>query len=144
MFEKIGRHAETLAASVGQSRRGFLGRLGRSALGVAGVMGGLLLFPREAFAFRGCRYLCPTKGLVNTGCPPGGGPCPPTIKHRGEICGRVASDCGWTAEAESQARTIRIEVWGGKVQNVSNVPPGWDYEIVDYDHLTSWRGSFDE
>jgi hypothetical protein len=33
--------------------------------------------------------------------------------------------------------TIRIEVRGGVVQDVSNVPPGWDYEIVDHDSLES-------
>jgi hypothetical protein len=104
MFDKIGRYAEAVAASAGQSRRGFLGRLGRAALGVAGVMGGLLIFPREAFAFRGCRYLCPDGDLVTTGCPSGGGPCLPTIKHRGKICSRVASDCGWIA-ARGTART---------------------------------------
>jgi len=38
MFEKIGRYAETVATSAGQSRRGFLGRLGQAALGVAGVV----------------------------------------------------------------------------------------------------------
>ena len=29
MFEKIGRYAETVATSAGQSRRGFLGLLGQ-------------------------------------------------------------------------------------------------------------------
>ena len=37
----------------------------------------------------------------------------------------------------AEARTIRIEVRGGVVQEVSNVPPGWDYEIVDHDDLES-------
>jgi hypothetical protein len=32
-----------------------------------------------------------------------------------------------------EAWTIRIEVRGGVVQEVSNVPPGWAYQIVDYD-----------
>src|SRR5437764_9634425 len=62
MFEKIGRFAETLATSAGQSRRGFLGRLGKGALGVAGVVGGLFLFQGEAVATPctgGCRYSCP-------------------------------------------------------------------------------------
>ena len=31
-------------------------------------------------------------------------------------------------------RTLIIEVRGGVVQEVSNVPPGWDYEIIDYDN----------
>jgi hypothetical protein len=143
MFEKIGRYAETVATSAGQTRRGFLGRLGKGAAGVAGLVGGLLLFPREALACHCCGYGCPDGDFVTTGCPPGGGPCPRTIKHRGKICTIVQNDCGWTAATESQARTIRIEVWDGAVQDVSNLPPGWDYEIVDYDHLTSWRGNLD-
>ncbi len=39
MFEKIGRLAEKAATNVDVSRRGFLGRLGKSALAVAGVLG---------------------------------------------------------------------------------------------------------
>ncbi len=31
--------------------------------------------------------------------------------------------------------TIRIEIRGGVVQDVSNIPPGWNYEIVDHDDL---------
>ena len=48
MFEKVGRFAETLATSAGQSRRGFLGCLGKGALGVAGVVSGLLISPGQA------------------------------------------------------------------------------------------------
>ena len=29
--------------------------------------------------------------------------------------------------------TIRIEVEGGCVTNVSGLPDGWDYELIDYD-----------
>ena len=36
---------------------------------------------------------------------------------------------------EPDARTVRIEVRGGVVQEVSNVPPGWSYEVVDHDDL---------
>ena len=35
------------------------------------------------------------------------------------------------------AHTLRIEVRGGVVQDVSNIPPGWNYEIVDHDDLES-------
>jgi hypothetical protein len=56
-------------------------------------------------------------------------------------CGLYHTSC---TPAQSPSRTIWIEVWDGAVQDVSNVPPGWDYEIVDYDHLTSRRGSLDE
>jgi hypothetical protein len=139
MFENIARYAERVATSAGQSRRGFVGRLGKGALGVAGVVGGLLLFPRKALACHCCGYGCPDGDFVTTSCPPGGGPCPRTIKHRGKICTIVQNDCGWNAATDSQARTIRIEVWDGVVQNVSNLPPKWDYEIVDFDHLTTWR-----
>ena len=30
---------------------------------------------------------------------------------------------------------IRIEVYGGCVTEVTGLPEGWDYEIVDHDHL---------
>jgi hypothetical protein len=45
MFEEIGNAAEKLATKVSESRRGFLRRLGQVALGVAGVVGGLLAQP---------------------------------------------------------------------------------------------------
>jgi hypothetical protein len=50
MFEKISRAAERLANNVSASRRGFLARMGQLALGAAGVLGGLLLLPKEAQA----------------------------------------------------------------------------------------------
>ncbi len=39
MFEKIGQLAEKAASNVNLSRRGFLGRLGKAALIVAGGLG---------------------------------------------------------------------------------------------------------
>lgn len=88
MFEKIGRFAETLATSAGQSRRGFLDHLGKGALGVASVVGGLLLFQGEAAAANctgGCTYLCPNGEKVVreclTGCT-----CNQTIQHRSMTC----------------------------------------------------------
>jgi len=38
---------------------------------------------------------------------------------------------------DAETNTIRIVVRGGVVQDVAGVPPGWDYEIVDYDSLES-------
>ena len=32
-------------------------------------------------------------------------------------------------------KTIKIEVYGGGVTEVTGLPDGWDYEIVDHDHL---------
>jgi hypothetical protein len=46
MFEKITRAAEKTVSNVSVSRRGFLRRLGRTALAVAGVLGGLAAFPK--------------------------------------------------------------------------------------------------
>jgi hypothetical protein len=40
-------------------------------------------------------------------------------------------------QVPAEARTIRIEVRGGVVQEVSDVPPGWTYQIIDYDDLAS-------
>ena len=31
--------------------------------------------------------------------------------------------------------TVKIEVYGGCVTEVTGLPDGWDYEIVDHDHL---------
>jgi hypothetical protein len=50
MFEKIASAAERLATNVSESRRGFLTRVGRGALGVAGVLAGLLALPGKAQA----------------------------------------------------------------------------------------------
>ena len=59
MFEKLGRLAEGLASDVGTSRRGFLGRVGKSALGVAAALGALAV---TASAQSGkvvcCKYSC--------------------------------------------------------------------------------------
>ena len=32
-------------------------------------------------------------------------------------------------------KRIKIEVYGGCVTEVSGLPEGYDYEIIDYDHL---------
>jgi hypothetical protein len=50
MFEKISNAAERLASNVSESRRGFLVRVGQAAVGVVGVLGGLLALPTEAQA----------------------------------------------------------------------------------------------
>jgi hypothetical protein len=92
MFEKIGRYAESAASAAGQSRRGFLGRLSKGALGAAGLVGGLLLLPREAPATTtgDCVYCCPDSTTVSHGCP-----CKPSIKHNGMICGLCEKSCGY-------------------------------------------------
>ena len=148
MFEKIGRYAEKLAASAGQTRRGFLGLTSKRALSLASLVGGLLLVQGEAVADKStctgsCRYKCPDGSFISGGCTNVCN-CEPTRKHGGMTCSLFSSNCRFVWEEEApQAGTIRIEVWDGAVQAVSNVPPGWDYEIVDYDHLTSWRESGD-
>ena len=68
MFEKLGRLAEAAASSVGVSRRGFLGRMGRAALGMAGVVAGLLALPTVSPAQGGvlcCKYQCRVGYLCN-------------------------------------------------------------------------------
>jgi hypothetical protein len=81
MFDKIGRLAEAAANSVSVSRRGFLGRLGQVALGVAGVLGGLLVLPGTAQAGSGvvcCKYECRSYGCPRglTVCYAAGKNCP--------------------------------------------------------------------
>ena len=73
MFENIGRYAEKLATSAGQTRRGFLGLTGKGALSLASLIGGLLLFRGEAVADKstctgGCQYLCPDGSFTSAGC----------------------------------------------------------------------------
>jgi hypothetical protein len=48
MFDKVSQAAERLATTV--SRRDFLGRVGQSALAVAGAMGAMFALPELAQA----------------------------------------------------------------------------------------------
>lgn len=83
MFEKIGRLAETLAASAGQSRRSFLGRLGKAALGATGLVGALLMLPDEARAGAKsyCEYKCTNGDVFFKVCP-----CEPCFQHGNITC----------------------------------------------------------
>jgi hypothetical protein len=75
MFEKIAGAAEKLATNVSESRRGFLARVGKAALGVVGVVSGLLALPREAQAttYWCCYYVSGQGGYMRRcfshGCP---------------------------------------------------------------------------
>jgi len=96
MFEKIGRYAERLAIGAFRSRRGFLGRLGKGAAGVAGLVGGLLLFPGETVAVPGCtgscRYQCLNGEFVVKGCR-SDCTCTQTVKFRGMTCALFHTSC---------------------------------------------------
>jgi hypothetical protein len=95
MFDKIGRYAEKLATSAGQTRRGFLGLMGKAALSLAGLVGGLLLVPGEAAAFDctgGCRYLCPDGSRIGRGCN-ANCRCDATTRFRGMTCNLEAGYC---------------------------------------------------
>jgi hypothetical protein len=83
MFEKIGRLAERAATGVSVSRRGFLGRLGQSALGVAGVLAGVSAATAQSGGVVCCRVHCGSiykkggKALYHfTRCYPAGWTCP--------------------------------------------------------------------
>ncbi len=86
MFEKISRMAEAAATNVSVSRRGFLGRLGQSALGVAAVLAGMNAVTAQSGGVVCCKYHCPSysynpykKGgpskVVFTTCLPAGSTC---------------------------------------------------------------------
>ncbi len=66
MFEKIGRLADGMASSMSTSRRGFLGRFGKTAMGAAGIMGAVMLQRGTAYAQEHkcweCLYTCPSGG----------------------------------------------------------------------------------
>ena len=38
-------------------------------------------------------------------------------------------------------KRIKIEVYGGCVTEVTGLPEGWEYEIVDYDHQEELQAS---
>jgi hypothetical protein len=97
MFEKIGRYAESAATSAGGSRRGFLGLVGKGALSLASLVGGVLLFQGEAAATvctGSCRYLCPDGTVHATNC---GSTCrcSLSIQHGGMTCTLSRSTCGY-------------------------------------------------
>jgi hypothetical protein len=81
MFEKVGRLAEAAANKVSLSRRGFLGRLGQSALAVAGVLAGVSAATAQSGGVVCCKVHCthgPYKGpgYNFTRCYPAGWTCP--------------------------------------------------------------------
>jgi hypothetical protein len=84
MFEKFGDAAERMAQSA--SRRAFLGRLGRGAMGVSMALGGLLASASWAQADRPCphgshRSRCRDGSVL---CCPSGTRCiGPRIPHCG-------------------------------------------------------------
>jgi anaerobic selenocysteine-containing dehydrogenase len=78
MFEKIGQSAENLVSKANVSRRGFLGTAAKGAAAVAGLLGGLLLFPQDAEArryrrsasslCRDCLVSCRASGYSERNC----------------------------------------------------------------------------
>jgi hypothetical protein len=77
MFEKVSQAAERLATHA--SRRVFLGQLGKGALALAGVLGGVLAFPGRAQA--GAKVYCCSYSSGGLGCSQGfcsKVPCPNT------------------------------------------------------------------
>jgi hypothetical protein len=97
MFEKIGQRAETAATRAGQSRRGFLGLVGKGALSLASLVGSVLLFQGEAVATvcsGSCRYRCPDGTLHATNCGNTCG-CSLSIQHGGMTCSLFRSTCGY-------------------------------------------------
>jgi hypothetical protein len=91
MFEKIGWYAEKAAINAGQSRRSFLRCLGQASMGLAGLVGALLLFPGQAQAFAGCLYSCPDGTVVTKNCPCDGS----SIKHKGMTCLFAEKNCSY-------------------------------------------------
>jgi hypothetical protein len=72
MFDKVGQAAESLATHV--SRRGFMGSLGKGALALAGVLGGVLAFSGRAQAQSGWVKCCGGRHVACGSGPPGGSP----------------------------------------------------------------------
>jgi hypothetical protein len=106
MFEKLGRLAEAAASSVGASRRGFLGRMGRAALGMAGVVAGLLALPAVSPAQGGvlcCKYQCRVGYLCNK------------VKERGPVqpTPLPLPSVGSAAQSRRNANADPVAAWIG-------------------------------
>jgi hypothetical protein len=85
MFDRVGSLAERVATDV--SRRAFLGRLGQSALVLAGIAGSLLILPEKAWAKQSrCVYFCPDGSYYTYGSCPSGTGCAPSVQHSGMTC----------------------------------------------------------
>jgi hypothetical protein len=90
MFEKVSQAAERLATRV--SRRDFLGRLGKSALALAGALGGVLAFSGRALAQRApWASCCPGRDKVACFSGPSAGPycqwlCPGATTYTYTTC----------------------------------------------------------
>jgi hypothetical protein len=87
MFEKITQAAEKAASSIGVSRRGFLGRLGRAALGGAVTLGGVLLLPDDAKAGRGHVCVCCYLSDGSVACVKTQSQCPAGTYYWARGCG---------------------------------------------------------
>jgi hypothetical protein len=59
------------------------------------------------------------------------------LAEAARACGDAVAHVDGDTSHASGTGTITIEVRGGVVQEVSNLPPGWNYELVDYDDLDS-------
>jgi hypothetical protein len=101
MFEKLGRIAEGAATGLSSSRRGFLGRLGRSALAAAGALG-VAAAGSMAQAGGGavcCKYVYKLNGTYHAHtfyyvCQPAGTTCAPYIFETEPLVNqRNVSDC---------------------------------------------------
>ena len=98
MLDKISRYAENVATSAGQSRRGFLGLLGKGALSLAGLVGACLLFRGEARATvvsGACYYSCTDGTLLARNCGSAKNPCDLTFQRGGVTCTVYKSTCGY-------------------------------------------------
>jgi hypothetical protein len=70
MFDRVSEAAEKLATNI--SRRAFMGRLGKGALGLAAVLGGIVALPGQAEAGSNKCCICTSS--------PGGSTCFKTSK----------------------------------------------------------------
>jgi hypothetical protein len=98
MFERLGRLAEGLARTAGTSRRGFLGRLGRIALGAAGVLGATTTAAQGGGSLVCCKYRTFGGRYYSRYnfcyvCQPAGTTCAPTLDYMPLHSQTYVSDC---------------------------------------------------
>jgi hypothetical protein len=113
MLEQVTRLAEKVASHAGVSRRGFLERIGRGAVALAGVLGGALALAGAAQAGSACmtnQDCGPGRTCVKNGCTGPGNCIPRTLlcsPNSPPVCGCDGKTYGNVCDAINSGHNVR-------------------------------------